>query len=379
MGTQSRKDSACVPSTSLVPNYESFPLDGGGFGAIHDADADLSPDMAFQIDNTFDAIFDMAGNVFSETHDFLRRDIDIESAATSKTLSMQSYSKMSSMCDDYAPWQLADPSTKVAYALKAFKSFHATFAQHSSTMYLHRHVYMSDTPRCILQAFSTSVLYTNQTEAIRGLVLKVLHENATDLVQSARGTSCTPRERLARVHALIIYQSIRMFDGDVTLGQQAENDLPILEDWTSELEKLRDNLEEYTELDAAEIRNKPPDSWERWLFAESVRRTYIIAIALKTFWALLRGYREPPDLGNWQFIHRWTLSRHLWAATNPLDFYKAWKEKPMWIVSATCCDQFLQTGRGDDADDFSLVFLTMSFGVNEMKMFCHETSGRLLE
>ncbi|KAI1803352.1 hypothetical protein F4811DRAFT_572153 [Daldinia bambusicola] len=388
--TRSYGNSASV-STSLDsldgPPLASYggnlTLDDGGVCVAMGSNVDIPPDETIQLDDTFESLLDsMNGHGFGDIPglpDFVRQDTQIVSIPRSKTLGPQDYSKMSAVCDDYAPWQLADPSTRIAYAMKTFKNIHTTIAQDNSTLCMHRYLYVTNTPPWILQVFSVCVLYANHTEATRGLVLKVLHENVNNLKITANNISLTPREKLARVHALVAYQTIRMFDGDVTLGQQADNDVPLLEAWNGELRKMRDNLDGFAELNVTEIRNNPPESWERWLFAESVRRTYMISAALIHFWGLLKGRRVPSDLGDWQYIHRWTLSRHLWTSTNPLDFHRAWKEKPMWIISAFRFDDFVRTGKGDDIDDFALAFLVLAFGVNEMKMFCYETSGRLLD
>ncbi|KAI0117334.1 hypothetical protein F4814DRAFT_284026 [Daldinia grandis] len=391
--TQSYSASAGVPTSldsfdgppstsyrdSFVPDDGNIPTNTTAMGI----DVDISPDELIQLDSTFESLLgSMNRSEFDDLPglpDFMRQDTQVVSIPKSNILSSQDYSRMSTVCDDYAPWQLEDPSTRIAHAMKTFKGLHKTIAQDNSTIYMHRHLYLTDTPPCILQAFSVCVLYTNQTEATRGFVLRVLHENAHNLKSTVSGASLTPREKLARVHALLVYQTIRMVDGNATLGQQADDDVPLLEAWNGELRKLRDNLEDFAELDAVEIRNKPPESWERWLFAESVRRTYMICAALAQLWGLIKGRRVPTDLGDWQYVHRWTLSRHLWTATSPLEFHRAWKEKPMWIISAFHFDEFLRTGKGDDVDDFALAFLTLSFGVNEMKMFCYETSGRLLD
>ncbi|KAI1213989.1 uncharacterized protein F4807DRAFT_207976 [Annulohypoxylon truncatum] len=373
-------DTVASPSSA---SYDSgFVLNDGGFSTAFDADVAL-PDATLQIDGTLESLLNsMSGSTFGDTYglsDLLGRDVPMASSPTSKALTRPDYSRIAPVCDDYAPWQLADPSSRIAYAVNVFKNFHVTFAQNKSTIYMHSQLYVGNTPRWILQAFATCVLYTNQTKETRGFVLKILHENVNNLINTASGVSFTPREKLARVHALVVYQTICMFDGDISLGQRAENDLPILESWNEELNNIRDNLDDVAELDMTELRKRQPESWERWVFAESVRRTYIICHALKTFWDLLKDRGDEDNFGKWEYIHRSTLSRHLWTATNSFDFYRAWNEKPMWIISAFCFDEFLRTGKGDDIDDFALAFLTLSFGLDEVKTFCYETSRRLLE
>ena len=90
----------------------------------------------------------------------------------------------------------------------------------------------------------------------------MLHDNVTNLLASSKTVSLSPLEKLARVHALLFYQMIRMFDGDITLGQQAHDDFSLLEAWIEDLRNLRDNLADYAGQDGAALRNNPPQSWE---------------------------------------------------------------------------------------------------------------------
>lgn len=126
---------------------------------------------------------------------------------------------------------------------------------------MHRHLYKDNMPRVVLQAFTTCVLYTNRSDTNRGMILRVLHENVADLLQSATSMA-TPQEKMARIHALMIYQSIRLFDGDLYLAHQAEKDNPLLESWLGELYNIRDNLAEEAKMDKTTLRDHPPESWE---------------------------------------------------------------------------------------------------------------------
>jgi hypothetical protein len=117
-------------------------------------------------------------------------------------------------------------------------------------------------PRVVLQAFTMSILYTNKTETNRGMILRVLHENVNDLLQSATHSVFTPQDKLARVHALIVYQCIKLFDGDISLGGQAEKDMSLLDSWLGELCKVRDNLAAEAKMDNTTLRDRPPESWE---------------------------------------------------------------------------------------------------------------------
>ncbi|KAI0600888.1 hypothetical protein F4775DRAFT_582465 [Biscogniauxia sp. FL1348] len=348
---------------------DDFMLDPTSFSASIEANLGLSPSTTFQFDSAFSVLMGNVPHVglndsswHSPPHLLSTQPqmpLVLAPAPAEKALTVTDYSKMSQMCEDYAPWQLADPSTKIAFTMNVFKKVHIGFARNNCTAFLHRYLYKDNMPRCILQAFSMCLLYTNQTEANRGPLLRILHTNVTELKETTSGTSLTPQEKLARVHALLFYQTIRMFDGDITLGQEADDDMALLESWNTELCKMRDNLDEFVTMDQDDVRNKPPESWERWIFAESLRKTCVIGFSLRTFWDLLKRRSGYDDVGNWAYVHRWTLSSHLWDASSSFDFFRAWKEKPMWVISAFKFEDFLKSGVGDDIDEFSLYFLTM--------------------
>lgn len=117
-------------------------------------------------------------------------------------------------------------------------------------------------PACILQAWTTCTQYVNMKDANRGMVLRILHENVVELHGLKKAKSLTPLEKVARTHALMLYQTIRMFDGDITLNSQADKDFPLLDDWVNDLCKIRDNLMDEAIMDEETIRSQPPESWE---------------------------------------------------------------------------------------------------------------------
>ena len=82
------------------------------------------------------------------------------------------------------------------------------------------------------------------------------------LVQLRQMPINTPYDKLARAQALLIYNTIRLFDGDVTLRAQAEEDMPLLESWLSIMLGCRQNLGNIYRMDEIAIRDNPPPSWE---------------------------------------------------------------------------------------------------------------------
>ena len=114
-------------------------------------------------------------------------------------------------------------------------------------------------PDTIHKAFMGAVMYANRTPANKGWVFRMLIENCTSLVKTEARTAI---EKLARTQALFIYQTIRIFDGDITLRAQAQKDMPTFKKWIGELCEFRDNLDEMILLDQISIQERPPKSWE---------------------------------------------------------------------------------------------------------------------
>lgn len=151
--------------------------------------------------------------------------------------------KLNNLQDDVQPWHLYDPKTPLHYTVNRVKRFTKEVATQSSAPFLHRYLYQSSTPQCILSCFATCVLYENCTADNTAMVIKVLHGNVRELLDFEAGrTTTTPTEKLARAQALFLYQIIRLFDESITLRSQAEKDMPILETWLGELCKIRENL-----------------------------------------------------------------------------------------------------------------------------------------
>lgn len=64
----------------------------------------------------------------------------------------------------------------------------------------------------------------------------------------------------------------------------------------------------------------------------------------------------PADLFNSE--HNFTASRHLWEADSSLNFFRAWNEKPQYIINDMGFKDFWSYGRPEDVDDFTKLMLT---------------------
>ncbi|KAM0330052.1 hypothetical protein ACHAQA_004223 [Verticillium albo-atrum] len=292
--------------------------------------------------------------------------------------SIEEHRSMSESCENFSPWNIHEPGSRIGFVVNSFKEFPILLARERETPFLHRHLYRTNTPRAMLAAYSAATAYANRTDANRAWAFRVLCEAADDLLGmpgrstgqalaqvmgmemgSAAG-AYTPYEKLARTQALLIYQQIRVFDGDIGLRAQAERDMSTLESWISELEGYRDNLAELWLLEESTQRERPPRSWERWIFAECVRRTIMLGYAFIAMVELLKssGMSTTPDPGRFAAVHRWTASKYLWEAESPVTFMAAWREKRQHLVQNFFVQELPRTMKAEDMDKMTQMILT---------------------
>ncbi|EXA31245.1 hypothetical protein FOVG_17486 [Fusarium oxysporum f. sp. pisi HDV247] len=281
---------------------------------------------------------------------------------------VEAYRSMTSFCHNIQSWHAYDPKKPLNYLIARYKALVNDIVTHNATPFLHQHLYRDNTPPCILTCFMTAVLYANRTKTNMSMVMQALHERALDFVSTE--VSCgvaTPIRRLARTQTLFIYQIIRLLDGDVILRSRSEKDTSLLEIWLDDLCEIRDNLDDATELSAFLLR-KAPD-WDQWVFAESLRRTIVLGYSFITLYRVMKDMKAAEDPGAWAYIHRWTLSRHLWEAASSSHFERMWNERPRFVISNYSFASFLEKGRGGDVDSFAEILLNSYLGVDQTADF----------
>jgi len=84
-----------------------------------------------------------------------------------------------------------------------------------------------------------------------------------------------------------------------------------------------------------------------------------MAQSFLNLYGMMTGTKAPEgEHDPWAFVHRWTLSRHLWEADSSFEFARRWREEPHFVIKNYAFQKFLEYGRADDVDDFSRILLT---------------------
>ncbi|KAJ4295128.1 hypothetical protein N0V90_007138 [Kalmusia sp. IMI 367209] len=196
-------------------------------------------------------------------------------------------------------------------------------------------------------AYAACAIYSTKTDQNAFVAFTVIESKANELLRSPDQESWTPLDLLAAVQALLIFQFIRLFDGDIRQRAQAERAEPILVAWT-------DRLNAITVVERSYTHDTAP-SWRSWILAESLRRTSIMSVFLIGIYTLVKhGYCT---LGEQVSAHSFTAQRKLWDATGLLEWERAKaSHDPFWIPGMNF-DHIIRQGSGDELDDFGMVML----------------------
>ncbi|KAG8416785.1 hypothetical protein J3459_013662 [Metarhizium acridum] len=167
-------------------------------------------------------------------------------------------------CMEIDPLSVHDPNTRIGYTVSFLTSMHSTFTQTRALPFMHPRLWVGQLPKVILAAFSASSAYTACGPANKGWTVRLLVDAGREIHREGE-RAVSNEDKLSRVQALLILNSIRIFDGDLGLRAAAEREVPVLMSWLKELNSIRENLEMEETLGGvvnAAVREKPPKSWE---------------------------------------------------------------------------------------------------------------------
>lgn len=212
----------------------------------------------------------------------------------------------------------------------------------------------------------------SKTEINAPVIMSLFDDRTRDLLSSTEPT--TTREILARTHALILYQIMRLFDSDIRSQATAEALFKTLE--ASVLALMRNiyvpGLTGPTDLLPLSM-DPIIEFWEWWVLQESARRTVLLTYYFIQIYKLLQG-KVPVQcdgkLGIYE-DHAWYLSAHLWNAQSAFDFAVAWAEREHFVVHNLDLSSVLLNAQPDDLDMFGRMFLVTILGLDEARAWFH--------
>jgi hypothetical protein len=215
-------------------------------------------------------------------------------------------------------------------------------------------------------------------ERAKGLVAEAGLPSADSSAKINSGGSMPldPFEHIARVHALLVYQAIGLYDGDIRLRHLSERHIPVLKSWLLEMVQSASQATNLGRSVLSSTSEKPSAHftssyiaqnegllWYSWILAESVRRTWVIGSAVQVILLVLRGEMAPPCQGGMMFTTR----KGVWEAPSAVAWEKLCSDVHVGLMQMAESDRLFAEVPPEEVNEFTKVILEITFGRDRME------------
>ena len=159
-----------------------------------------------------------------------------------------------------------------------FKNYLTHIVQYGRTPFINPDLYNDALPPCLQDVYCICAAYVSKTANNETLVFQILSSKFDELVLKRR-QYCSFEDELASLQAFIIYQIIRLFDGDIRQRGIAEAQFRTLDAWAI-------HLRQRSEFELVPSIQSSP--YLKWLSIESVRRTVLMSIFLRAIYYTIK-------------------------------------------------------------------------------------------
>lgn len=249
---------------------------------------------------------------------------------------------------------------RVRSASLQLKKYPEMFYKRGQTPFLHFSLYSEHTSQVIQDVLSACALYCGKNIANETLVFRDISRKAWDLAGKQIQLQC-PQNTLACTQALLLYQIIRLFDGDIRQRADAESHGRLLKEWTEQLQTIFQSLPSIAD-NASSPEAIITSSWKDWIYQESCRRTILASYMLQGVYSFLKsGYDNVTcKVNNLSF----TAQAALWNASSEYHWREVCKEKNHFQVTIREWDISMDGAKPNDLDELGIVILTCLKGMD---------------
>ncbi|PSN74324.1 hypothetical protein BS50DRAFT_13554 [Corynespora cassiicola Philippines] len=301
-----------------------------------------------------DGMFDIGNTIFDIPS--ISSDDFFDPAIIEEIVSQQEHVATEPMLPDAAL------QARVEFAAKRLAMIPKTFAEQGQTMFIHRLLFQDKSPPALQDALSACALYSMKNAQNQALVFRNLEHRRQQLIAGTDPMIVSKLDLLSALQALLLYQLISLFDGNIRLRAQAEADEPILMMWAAHLKSRMRQV-----LPSLPSPTEPSDrlqvtfaDWQQWLVEESIRRTVITAFMLKGVYGFLKlGFDSVPDLRI-----SFTAQAALWNSQSELGWRRACSEKEVLEIQVTHWDQVIARAKPSDLEELGVLIMAMLKGVD---------------
>ncbi|KAK0752886.1 hypothetical protein B0T18DRAFT_313897 [Schizothecium vesticola] len=269
-------------------------------------------------------------------------------------------------------------STLQSWLLRWSTTLHSPF--------IHRHAFAhplpttnSTLPPAIQDALTTLIAYHAATPATKPTVLEILTDRAERLVAAA-AVAVIPldvRGHLARTLALLVYQVVTLFDGDVRARSMAEERGDVLVAWAAEmLERVKGECagegggagEDFV---ATWEGGDGEAGWRAWVVVESVRRLFLMGnyvqsvyTTVKSGWSVCPGgLAFTAGEGLWEEMTGWRWRRRV---------EELHRGKGVLLVRSMEAYRVMMERESGEVDEFTRAVLEIGYGLEAVERWVRE-------
>lgn len=264
------------------------------------------------------------------------------------------------------------------------------WVEKGSNPFIHSRLYKTRFPRCVQDAYTALSCYLHKTASNEQTIFHIIEDRAKQLVLEHSTLVADPLladvnsssvtidsfEHLSRVHALLIYQVLCLYDGDIRLRHVAESHIPVLTSWMEEMVEhashavclgdfLISSTQEQTEIGSSlsDIAHCENLLWYSWILAESIRRTWLVAAGIQGTYLVIQQGRPVPCQGGMMFTTR----QGVWDAQSAMVWEKLCSEVNVGFMQVAEADRLFTEVTPEHVDDFTLLILQATFGEEKME------------
>lgn len=201
------------------------------------------------------------------------------------------------------------------------------FANQAGTMFIHKELFSTTMAAPLQRAFILCSGINSRSGISHAMMFKLIDAEISEWFALAAPTTLV--ENLAKLQAVVLYQIIRLFYGDLEERAKAEKQEFIVRSCGL---KLIQGIN--IELSSLEL------GWEAWILVESIRRTVIISFTLYTLYGAFRCGRWTETaaikmlpvstmIGSWSSREVYLQDAGPDQLTTYADFAAVWMAKPV--------------------------------------------------
>ncbi|KAK8045857.1 hypothetical protein PG996_013921 [Apiospora saccharicola] len=251
----------------------------------------------------------------------------------------------------------------------------------------HRQLYHTKMPRCVQDAYSTMALYflalgsANRNgifQLVDDRVDQMFEDQMREDLSSTAGAGSEARDlfgRLSRVQALVAYQIVRLFDGDIRMRARAEADMPTLTAWTMDLwartrrsvsptlggDASTSPLNQSIPFDGVISLDGAVVTWKLWILTESIRRTWLASnLMMQVYHYIKHGWFQ--CAGSIAF----TMREGLWEAETAYDWFAHQTRQDALFVPIFEHPAMMEAVGPGQVDEFGHAILGTVWGVERI-------------